>query len=137
MGRIVVHLHGKPSDRRLAGMIEEYSTRLGSKVRLEFHNSKLSAEEYLSRIPEPSFILDENGEEMNSIQFSKRFADWTLQSEDIHLAVGPADGFPKENGRDSLSLSSMTMPHELAAVVLMEQLYRSHEIQRGSQYHRI
>jgi 23S rRNA (pseudouridine1915-N3)-methyltransferase len=80
--------------------------------------------------------LDEGGEEFTSTEFAERFAEWTISQEDTHLAIGPADGFPKNNGYKSISLSTMTMPHELAAVVLMEQLYRSYEIGRGSAYHR-
>ena len=71
------------------------------------------------------------------MEFADIFNSWILSSEDTHLAIGPADGFPKGNGSPAISLSMFTMPHELAAVVLMEQLYRANEIQRGSQYHRV
>ncbi|MBT3657749.1 MAG: 50S rRNA methyltransferase [Euryarchaeota archaeon] len=137
MGRIIVHLHGRPSDKKMAGLIEDYSNRLKSKVRLEIHNSKLSNIEYYSRLPDNSILLDEGGRMLTSVELSKEFENWAISSEDINLAIGPADGFPKDHGRDSLSLSLMTLPHELAAVLLMEQLYRSHEISRGSAYHRV
>ena len=136
MGRVVVHLHGKPSDRNMAMLVEEYSQRLKSRVRLEIHSVKLVASEYLSSLPDSTILLDEGGEEFTSTEFAERFAEWTISQEDTHLAIGPADGFPKNNGYKSISLSTMTMPHELAAVVLMEQLYRSYEIGRGSAYHR-
>ena len=74
---------------------------------------------------------------MTSIELSKEFDEWSISSDDTHLAIGPADGFPKDHGHKSLSLSLMTLPHELAAVFLMEQLYRSYEISRGSAYHRV
>lgn len=137
MGRIIVHLHGRPSDKKMAGLIEDYSNRLKSKVRLEIHNSKLSNAEYYSRLPDNSILLDEGGRMLTSIELSKEFDDWSISSDDTHLAIGPADGFPKGHGRESLSLSVMTLPHELAAVILMEQLYRSFEISRGSAYHRV
>ena len=119
------------------GLIEDYSSRLKSKVRIENHNQKLSAEEYLSKLPQSVILLDEGGEMMTSIEFSKKFDDWTISSEDIHLAIGPAEGFPKGHGYTSISMSKMTFPHELAAVLLMEQLYRANEISRGSSYHKI
>ena len=135
MGRIIVHLHGKPSDKKMAGLIDDYSQRLKSKVRLEVHSAKLSNEDYFSRIPSDAILLDEAGEMMTSYKFSELFAEWGLASKETHLAIGSADGFPKDHGRKSISLSPMTFPHELATVLLIEQLYRSYEISRGSSYH--
>jgi len=137
MGRIIVHLHGRPSEKKMSGLIDDYSQRLKSKVRLEIHSSKLSNEEYFSRIPDNAILLDEVGEMITSVDFSKQFESWSISTEDTHLAIGPADGFPKGHGRNSISLSKMTFPHELAAVLLMEQLYRANEISRGSSYHRV
>ena len=137
MGRIIVHLHGRPSDKKMAGLIEDYSNRLKSKVRLEIHNSKLSNMEYYSRLPDNSILLDEGGRMFTSVELSKEFENWAISSDDTNLAIGPADGFPKGHNRDSISLSLMTLPHELAAVLLMEQLYRCNEISRGSAYHRV
>jgi len=121
----------------MGGLIEDYSNRLKSKVRIEIHNSKLSNLEYYSRLPKNSILLDEGGRMLTSIELSEEFDKWGMSSEGINLAIGPADGFPKGHDRDSLSLSLMTLPHELATVLLMEQLYRAHEISRGSAYHRV
>ena len=137
MGRIIVHLHGRASDSKMNSLIEDYSARLKSKVRLEIHNSKLSIQDYMAKLPREAILLDEGGEMMTSVNFSKMFDEWTISSDDIHLAIGPADGFPKGHGYSCISLSMMTFPHELAAVVLMEQLYRANEISRGSSYHKI
>ena len=121
----------------MASLIEDYSQRLKSKVRLEVHSVKLSSEDYFSKIPENAILLDEIGEMMTSVTFSEHFTKWGIATDDTHLAIGPADGFPKGHERQSISLSPMTFPHELAAVLLMEQLYRSNEISRGSAYHRV
>ena len=137
MGRIIVHLHGKPSDKKMSGLIDDYSQRLKSKVRIEVHSVKLSTDEYFSKIPESAILLDEVGDMMSSVEFSEHFIKWGIAREDTHLAVGPADGFPKGHSRPSFSLSPMTFPHELATVLLIEQLYRSYEISRGSAYHRV
>ena len=137
MGRVVVHLHGKPSEKSMAKLIDDYCNRLKAKVRLEVSNSKTSQQEYFDSLPKGTIILDESGELLSSIEFAEQFSSWTLSSEDIHLAIGPADGFPKGKKIPAISLSKLTMPHELAAVVLMEQLYRASEIQRGSPYHRV
>ena len=137
MGRIIVHLHGKPSNAKMSDLIEDYSSRLKSKIRMEIHSSKISSTEYLGKLPQKVILLEEDGVLMNSKDFSECFDKWILSTEDTHLAIGPAEGFPKGERHNSISLSKMTFPHELAAVLLMEQLYRANEISKGSSYHKI
>ena len=137
MGRIIVHLHGKPSQRNYAALLEDYSKRLNTKIKFEYHNSKLTPEEYLSSLPEKAILCDEGGKKYSSLEFANQLSKWTIDPSDTHLCIGPADGFPSENHKEKISLSMMTLPHELAAVVLVEQIYRSFEINRGSSYHRI
>lgn len=136
MGRVIVHLHGNPSNAKLGSLIEDYSSRIRSKVKIETHNSKLSPEEYLAKLPSSVIVLDERGKEMTSVEFSKQFEDWVMSTDDIHLGIGPAVGFPRNHGKQSISLSKMTLPHEFAAVLLVEQLYRANEISRGTSYHK-
>ena len=136
MGRVILHLHGSPSNAKMSGLIEDYSSRVGSKVKIEVHHSKLSADDYLAKLPDEAILLDESGEHMTSLEFSKFFENLIIPTDDVNLAIGPADGFPKGHDKQSISLSKMTLPHELAAVMLMEQLYRAHEISRGSSYHK-
>ena len=67
------------------------------------------------------------------------FEQLILGSKTVNFAMGPADGFSEEIRAEAthiLSLSKMTMPHELATVVFLEQLYRATEIIRGNPYHR-
>jgi len=120
----------------MSRLIEDYSSRVGSKVKIEVHHSKLSADDYLAKLPDEAILLDESGEHMTSLEFSKFFENWIISTDDVNLAIGPADGFPKGHDKKSISLSKMTFPHELAAVMLMEQLYRALEISRGSSYHK-
>ena len=80
-------------------------------------------------------LFEENGANHNSIEFSNLIKSWKLEQEDIHLAIGPAEGFP-EHSFSKLSLSKLTFPHELAAVILIEQLYRSIQIIKGTKYHK-
>ena len=136
MGRIVVHCHGKTSDRHLNASIQAYLERLKGKVTLKQHSDKTSPETYLAAIPKDTILLDEGGDMIDSVELAKRFRTWALERDDIHLAVGPADGFSDISDYETISLSRMTFPHELAALVLVEQLYRAYEIDRGSSYHR-
>ncbi len=87
-------------------------------------------------------LLDEHGKQMDS----EAFAVWLKREMDsgrqlIVLAVGPAEGWGKTIGDQRsdtmrLSLGPMTMAHELARVVICEQLYRALTILKGHPYHR-
>ena len=63
---------------------------------------------------------------------------WKLSNKSTHLAIGPVDGFTEAftSKHSTISLGPLTMTYEMAAVVLLEQLYRASEIERGSAYHR-
>ncbi len=84
-------------------------------------------------------LLDSRGKEMSSEQF----AEWleAHQAKDVQqliFAIGPADGFNDESRRaasTSISLGKMTLAHELARVVLLEQIYRAFTIIRNHPYH--
>lgn len=84
-------------------------------------------------------LLDERGKALSSRALAQRISDWQGEGRDLGFLVGGPDGFPQA-ARDEaelvLSLSAMTMPHELARVVLVEQLYRAHTILEGHPYHR-
>jgi 23S rRNA (pseudouridine1915-N3)-methyltransferase len=80
--------------------------------------------------------LDAAGESMDSARFTR----WVTETpRDIHFLAWGADGPPKEapiKGLKSLSLSPMTYSHEIARVLLMEQLYRAGAALRGHPYPR-
>ena len=142
MGRIVVHLHGRPKQSSFSRLIEMYQDRLKSRnIRIEIHPDRMSPDDYYNNMlkKERIFFLDEGGLEYTSLELSETVAKWELANNDTHLALGPVDGWPKPNQIDKkhlISLSKMTYPHELAAVLILEQLYRATEIIRGSKYHR-
>lgn len=141
MGRIIIHLHGKPKDKSLNSLINKYSKRLESEsVKIIEHADNLSPNEYISKLIKYAktgdlILLDQKGREYDSLKFSQLVSSWKLNSEDTHLAIGPASGFPEHN-LSKISLSKMTLPHELAAVFLVEQVYRSMQILKGTKYHK-
>ncbi|SMO71695.1 23S rRNA (pseudouridine1915-N3)-methyltransferase [Balnearium lithotrophicum] len=80
-------------------------------------------------------ILDERGKELTSREFSGLL----LRNSYITFVVGGADGISenlKKRGNFILSLSKLTLQHDIARLVLLEQIYRGLEIIRGSPYHR-
>ena len=143
MGRLTVHTHGPPKEKAMKRLIDMYGERIqGRGVGLEHHPAKLSGADYVARLLAKKgtlVLLDEDGVQEDSVAFAQRFEGWQLSSDNVHLAVGPAEGWPEDTNLNSvlrLSLSEMTFPHELAAVMLVEQLYRATELQRGSGYHK-
>jgi len=143
MARVTVHFHGIPKEKAYRELIDMYAKRLKNRgVKIEFHSDKLSINAYVDRLDKLEgtlIFLDEGGELMDSIEFSNRVGRWKMETDETHLAIGPADGWPKAGDtfrRNRLSLSPLTFPHEMASSMLVEQLYRATEILRGSEYHK-
>ena len=89
------------------------------------------------RSDERPVMLMEQGETLTSINFSERLR--SLGSQRLAFVIGGADGLTAELkglAHWKLSLSPMTFPHELARLLLIEQLFRAQAIQQGSPYHR-
>jgi 23S rRNA (pseudouridine1915-N3)-methyltransferase len=84
-------------------------------------------------------LLDSRGKQMSSEEFSKWLGEWQDRSASpLLFAIGAADGFSEEARREAtlvLSLGKMTLAHELARVVLLEQIYRAFTILKGHPYH--
>ncbi len=85
-------------------------------------------------------VLDERGESWTSVDLADRLGVWLDRGEPgAAFAIGGADGHPAEVRNAAthvLSLSRLTLPHLLARVILLEQLYRAVTIRLGHPYHR-
>ncbi|MGB1954528.1 MAG: 23S rRNA (pseudouridine(1915)-N(3))-methyltransferase RlmH [Candidatus Poseidoniaceae archaeon] len=139
MGRINIHLHGKLKDKAIASIAEMYQQRLLSAgVKTHVHTDSLDA--YLAKLKGKKgrlILLDERGDSFESIQFAAKINEWKIGGEDVHFAIGPAEGWAgKEPTLKRISLSSFTFTHEMATIILFEQLYRAHEILKGTSYHK-
>ena len=103
----------------------------------------MSAEgkQILSRIDasEQVILLDERGRQLNSKGLSETLAGWQTDGRDICFVIGGPDGVSdacRKRADFTWALSTLTLPHGLARVLLAEQLYRAHSLQTGHPYHR-
>lgn len=85
--------------------------------------------------------LDENGKNLTSTDFSRKLESWKDQGiSDVMFAIGGADGHGQEliaRADLKLALGAMTWPHQIARILLAEQIYRAMTIQSGHPYHRV
>lgn len=83
--------------------------------------------------------LDERGAACSTRQLADKLGDWRMQGRDIAILVGGANGLGRtclDRANETLSLSTLTFPHELVRVIVAEQLYRAWTILSGHPYHR-
>ena len=88
------------------------------------------------RIPDRAFVcvLDAGGRSMSSEAFAEWIEERRQGGRDVCFVIGGAFG-TSVSGDFALSLGAMTLPHLLARVVLVEQLFRAHKILAGESYH--
>lgn len=152
--KVVLLTIGKPKDKHVRSLVEVYVKRLRPHLPLELihlpdskgvSNPDQARQEETKRllrhVNERDFVilLDEAGSQMDSLAFS----GWFFQRLDrtvgkLVLVIGGSHGVSpelKERADSLVSLSSMTFPHELCLLFLVEQLYRSAMIRLGSPYH--
>ena len=89
------------------------------------------------RIPDRAYVvlLDEGGREMSSEAFAGWLDERRIEARPLCFVIGGAFGISLSHSDMRLSLGPMTLPHQLARVVLVEQLYRAHKILAGEPYH--
>jgi 23S rRNA (pseudouridine1915-N3)-methyltransferase len=136
--RIIVYYVGKPRDPHANGMAEEFirrSTRYGKCEMREIVPARFDP--WAKHPSGTKILLDPAGKALDSPRFARLVSSAEDEARDLIFLIGGASGPPpawKENGAILLSLSALTMPHELARVVLAEQIYRAFTILRGHPY---
>ena len=99
------------------------------------------AERILDAIEPDDFVvvLDEHGKDMTTMDFARQFARWRADGETPVFVIGGPDGLSpdvKARARLTIRLSTMTLPHAFARVMLAEQIYRAWSILANHPYHR-
>jgi 23S rRNA (pseudouridine1915-N3)-methyltransferase len=94
-------------------------------------------EKVTGRIPDDAYkvLLAADGEQMDSVQFSKFIDARRHSGRDLCFVIGGPRGLDLDACDLKLSFGAMTLPHQLARVVLIEQIYRAHKIIAREPYH--
>jgi 23S rRNA (pseudouridine1915-N3)-methyltransferase len=89
------------------------------------------------RIPDRAYVvlLDRSGRELDSVALAKWLDERRLAARDVCFVIGGPYGTALERCDERLSFGPITLPHQLARVVLLEQLYRGHKILAREPYH--
>ena len=150
---------GKLKEKYLRDAVDEYSKRLGAFCKIniiEIDEEKIGdnpssaqiqnviekeGQRIIKKIPKSSNIISLciEGKEYSSPDFSKLIENISMTSSSICFIIGGSFGLSqavKERADRRMSMSRMTFPHQLARVVLLEQVYRGYQILSGGKYHK-
>jgi 23S rRNA (pseudouridine1915-N3)-methyltransferase len=140
--KIKVAWIGKTKEPAITSLSDEYLKRISRYSQVEGVPLRGEAE-LLAKFGKDTksclVLMDWRGKEFTSEQFAKFLGDYFDRNPlPLVFAIGDADGFSemaKTSAYGLISLGRMTLPHELARVVLLEQVYRAFTILKGHPYH--
>ena len=116
--------------------VEHYRKMLGGHARVEIVEVR-EDEQVARRIPERAYrvLLDSRGRTYDSEAFGRWLEDRRQAGRDVCFVIGGPYGTSLEHCDERISFGPITLPHQLARVVLLEQLYRGHKILAREPYH--
>jgi 23S rRNA (pseudouridine1915-N3)-methyltransferase len=116
--------------------VQHYQKLLARHARLELVEAR-EEERAMRRLPERAYIslLHRDGEMFDSVAFSSFLEQRRRSGIDLCFVIGGPYGLELDEVDHRFSLGALTLPHQLARVVLLEQLYRAHKILAGEPYH--
>jgi 23S rRNA (pseudouridine1915-N3)-methyltransferase len=145
---------GSQPQKEINQLIESYTQKISAYSKVEWINlqlklkdknikikKELESQNILSKIDSNAFIvsLDEKGQTFSSVELSQQVEKIMLNHSNINFIIGGADGLDQgilEKSNLVMSLSHLTLPHQLVKVFLIEQIYRSYSIINNLPYHR-
>jgi 23S rRNA (pseudouridine1915-N3)-methyltransferase len=144
--KITIAWIGKTKEPAIQALTDDYLKRISRYVQVEAVTLRdeagvlaLAGRTGKSSAKSTLVLMDSRGKELSSEQFARFVGDYQDRNPlPLIFAVGGADGFSDEikaAAQRTISLGKMTLPHELARVVLLEQVYRAFTILKGHPYH--
>lgn len=138
--KVYLYYVGKAKDADVNSVARDYMTRAGryapcTMAEIRPERSAL----WTKHASAKKILLDPAGRALDSARFAEMFREAEMLGHDLVFVVGGHDGLPqewRERADVLLSLSMLTMPHELARAVLAEQIYRAFATLRGHPYPR-
>jgi 23S rRNA (pseudouridine1915-N3)-methyltransferase len=143
--KVFLYYAGKAKDPHANAMAMDYIKRASRFTpsymsEIKASDVRSARADFWSRHPNATkILLDPAGRPLDSAAFADLFSRAEMQGHDLVFVVGGHDGLPpawRERADLLVSLSAMTMPHELARAVLAEQIYRAFTMLRGHPYPR-
>lgn len=137
--KVFLYYVGKAKDPHANALAADYVQRAHRYTSTQMSEIKPDADFWSKHPSAQKILLDPAGRELDSAGFADLFAKAEMTGRDLVFVIGGHAGLPQawRNRADTLvSLSAMTMPHELARAVLAEQIYRAFTILRGHPYPR-
>jgi 23S rRNA (pseudouridine1915-N3)-methyltransferase len=116
--------------------VQHYQRLLARHARLELVELR-EDDQVARRLPARAFVslLDSGGEQLDSEAFARFLEERRQEGRDLCFVIGGPKGLELDTVKHRLSFGTLTLPHQLARVVLLEQLYRGHKILAGEPYH--
>ncbi len=116
--------------------VQHYARLLGRHARVELAELR-DEERVAARVPPRAYtcLLDAGGRTFDSVAFSGFLEERRASGLDLCFVIGGPRGLDLAEPDLRLSFGPMTLPHQLARVVLLEQLFRAHKILAGEPYH--
>lgn len=141
MYRVKIFSIGKTKESWLIEAVEEYEKRLTSHLEIEWILAKDTKQLQALLDKENSFIaLTPTAKQFTSEEFAEQIYFWLEKfGSRLSFVIGGAEGLSKEllnKASDSISFSKLTFTHQMTRLLLVEQIYRASEIQKGSHYHK-
>lgn len=146
---------GKLKEPWLKAAVEMYAKRISKFAEVEIVETndfkdtlplelilQKEAEEVLKRLPSSAFavLCDLHGHEYDSLNLAQKMQIWMeMSGAHLYFLIGGSNGVSeilRKKAAVKLKLSSLTFPHQLTRVILLEQIYRSFKIQNGESYHK-
>lgn len=138
--KIYLYFVGRPKDPHANALAEDFLTRVSRYCTAEMREIRPERTDIWVKHPAArKVLLDPAGQAMDSAGFTGLIAAGEREGRDLVFVVGGHDGLPSgwaQRADRLVSLTPLTLPHELARVVLAEQIYRAFATLRGHPYPR-